>query len=176
MTHPQYRQAGEQIPNVSFRVRDDGEWCDLTTEEIFSGRTVVVFALPGAFTPTCSKSHLPGFANHAVELKAAGIDATYCLSVNDWFVMDAWREALGVGDDVTMLPDGNGDFTVDMGLLVDKRDLGFGERSWRYAMIVRDGVIDSIFVEDFEDAGDPFEVSGAPQILAHLQNAAVAAE
>jgi peroxiredoxin len=101
-------------------------------------------------------------------IRAHGIDGIYCLSVNDWFVMDACRDTLGIDDSMTMLPDGNTDFTTQMGMLVDKRELGFGLRSWRYAMIVRNGVIESIFVEDTEDPGDPFEVSSAPFMLAHL--------
>ena len=157
------------MPGTAFRIRENGDWRDLTYADIFAGRTVILFALPGAFTPTCTSSHLPGFAAHAEDLKNTGIDAVCCLSVNDWFVMEAWRQSLGIGDQVTMLPDGNGDFTDEMGMLVDRRNLGFGDRSWRYAMIVKDGVIDSLFVEDTSDPGDPFEVSGAPQILERLR-------
>ena len=163
-----HRQAGEHVPETPFRIRENAEWRDLTYDEIFAGRNVVLLALPGAFTPTCTSTHLPGFAMHADELKVKGIDGIYCLSVNDWFVMDAWRESLHINDEVAMLPDGNMDFTEQMGMLVDKRALGFGQRSWRYAMIVRNGVIESIFVENTSDPGDPFEVSSAPHVLEHL--------
>ena len=163
-----HRKQGDQVPETSFRIRENDAWRDLTYDEIFAGRDVVLFALPGAFTPTCTSTHLPGFAMHADALKSKGIDGIYCLSVNDWFVMEAWRQSLSIGEEVTMLPDGNTDFTDEMGMLVEKRDLGFGERSWRYAMIVRNGVIESIFVEDANEPGDPFEVSSAPYILDHL--------
>ena len=163
-----YRKQGDQVPHTSFRIRENDEWRDMSYEEIFAGRSVVLFALPGAFTPTCTSTHLPGFVMQADEFHNKGIDGIYCLSVNDWFVMDAWRQSLNVGDEVTMLPDGNMDFTDQMGMLVEKRNLGFGEHSWRYAMIVRDGVIASIFVEDINDPGDPFEVSSAPYLLEHL--------
>ena len=106
-----HRQQGERVPEASFRIRENEEWHDLTYDEVFSGRTVVLFALPGAFTTNCTSTHLPRFAMHAVELKINGIDGIYCLSVNDWFVMDAWRKSLKVDDEVTMLPDGNMDFT-----------------------------------------------------------------
>lgn len=163
-----HRQIGDPVPETVFRIRENDDWRDLGYDEIFAGCTVVIFALPGAFTPTCSSTHLPGFATLSDQIKSKGIDDIYCLSVNDWFVMNAWQESLEVGDRVKMLPDGNADFTAQMGMLVDKRNLGFGERSWRYAMIVKNGVIDEIFVEDTDDAGDPFNVSGAPQILEYL--------
>ena len=163
-----HRTQGDHVPETAFRIRENDAWRDLTYDEVFAGRTVVLFALPGAFTPTCTSTHLPGYAMQADAIRAHGIDGIYCLSVNDWFVMDAWRDTLGIDDSVTMLPDGNTDFTTHMGMLVDKRELGFGLRSWRYAMIVRNGVIESIFVEDTEDPGDPFEVSSAPFMLAHL--------
>ena len=174
MSQLNYLGIGEAVPNVRFPVRAGDAWRDLTTEEIFADKTVVVFALPGAFTPTCSSSHLPGYATYAREIKAAGVDEIYCLSVNDWFVMDAWRQGLGIKDEVLMLPDGNADFTTAMGMLVKKRHLGFGERSWRYAMIIHDGVIDTLFVEDISDTGDPFSVSGASEMLEHLKRAAAA--
>ena len=163
-----HRQAGDHVPETDFRIRDGETWRDLGYDELFTGRTVVVFALSGAFTPTCTSTHLPGFSMLAEEFKAKGVDGIYCLSVNDWFVMEAWRKSLNVGDEVTMLPDGNTDFTDQMGMLVEKRNLGFGERSWRYAMIVKDGVIESIFVEDTQDPDDPFKFSSAPYVLKHL--------
>lgn len=163
-----HRQIDDRVPETVFRIRENDDWRDLGYDEIFAGCAVVIFALPGAFTPTCTSTHLPGFVMHADEIKSKGIDDIYCLSVNDWFVMKAWQDSLGIGDQVKMLPDGNADFTAQMGMLVDKRNLGFGDRSWRYAMIVKNGVIDEIFVEDTDDAGDPFNVSGAPQILKFL--------
>lgn len=176
MQHPQHRQVGDLVPDTVFKFRADGEWGELSGAKIFSGRTVILFALPGAFTPTCTTSHLPGFASTIDLFKEHGVDEIFCLSVNDWFVMDAWRESLGISKEVTLLADGNADFTEGMGLLVDKRNLGFGKRSWRYAMIVRDGKIAALFVEDFDDEGDPFSVSGAPQLLEYLEQEKEAAE
>ncbi|MGD8310473.1 MAG: peroxiredoxin, partial [Chromatiales bacterium] len=133
-------REGKTVPQVSFRVRRNGEWEDLTTEQIFENRTVVVFALPGAFTPTCSSSHVPRYNELAPSLQENGVDEIVCVSVNDAFVMDAWQKDQGAGH-VRFVPDGNGEFTEAMGMLVDKSDLGFGKRSWRYSMLVRDGVI-----------------------------------
>ena len=161
-------EVGNPIPVVDLPVRVDGEFTNLNTGEIAQGKRIIIFALPGAFTPTCSSSHLPGYAQLGADIRSAGVDDIYCLSVNDWYVMVAWRDALSIGEAVNILPDGNADFTDAMGMLVDKRSLGFGERSWRYSMLVRDGVIDELFVENFDDPGDPFEVSGAQQMLDHL--------
>jgi glutaredoxin-like protein len=158
-----HRQEGERVPEVVFRTRGDSEWVDVTTDNIFSGRTVVVFALPGAFTPTCSAAHVPRFNELAPVFRANGVDDIVCVSVNDAFVMNAWQADQDAFD-ITFLPDGNGEFTEAMGMLVDKRELGFGPRSWRYAMVVRDGVIDKLFVEP-EVAGDPYEVSDADTVL-----------
>lgn len=171
---------GAHVPQVTFktRVRDEsigGEnpyrWQDVTSDELFNGKTVVVFGLPGAFTPTCSSTHAPGFEQKYDELKAAGVDEVYCLSVNDAFVMKAWADKLGIKN-VKMLPDGNGDFTRGMGMLVQKTNLGFGERSWRYSMLVKDGVIEKLFVEpglmdNCEE--DPFTVSDADTMLAAIK-------
>lgn len=168
------KKVGDRVPDVTFKVRQDGKWVEWTTEQLFKGKTAVVFALPGAFTPTCSSTHLPGYMAGADELKNAGVDAIYCLSVNDSFVMNAWAKDQGVDDEVTMLPDGNGEFSHGMGLLVDKHALGFGQRSWRYAMLVRDGVIEAMFVEDKNEPGDPFKVSDAGTMLAHLKAQAAA--
>lgn len=143
MTAENHLQPGDRVPEAIFKVREDGEWTVWNAPEIFEDRTVVVFALPGAFTPTCSKSHLPGFAANADALKAAGVDDIYCLSVNDTFVMNAWAKDLNVDGRVKMLPDGNAEFTAGMGMLVGKEHLGFGKRSWRYSMLVRDGVIET---------------------------------
>lgn len=176
MTDNTPRKAGDRVPPATFKIREGGAWTERTADEIFSGRTVVVFALPGAFTPTCSSAHLPGYVALAPKFKEAGVDEICCLSVNDSFVMNAWAKDQGVEGEVTMLPDGNADFTAGMGMLVSKRELGFGNRSWRYSMLVRDGVIERIFVEDFNDKGDPFAVSDAPTMLRYLTEAKAAAE
>jgi peroxiredoxin len=167
------------VPNVTFktRVRDESiggdnpfRWEDKTTADIFAGKSVVIVALPGAFTPTCSSTHLPGYEAKYEELKAKGIDEVYCVSVNDAFSMYQWSKQLGVKK-VKMLPDGNGDFTRGMGMLVKKENLGFGDRSWRYSMHVVDGVIQSQFVETGvmdNCPEDPFEVSDVDTMLASL--------
>lgn len=157
---------GKRVPSVTFRTRRDHEWVDLTSDEVFAGKTVVVFSLPGAFTPTCSSSHVPRYNQLQPSFRANGIDDVICLSVNDAFVMDEWKRSQKA-DRVTFLPDGNGDFTDGMGLLVGKEDLGFGKRSWRYSMLVRDGVVEKMFVEE-EVPGDPFSVSDADTMLEYL--------
>jgi glutaredoxin-like protein len=157
---------GKRVPQVTFRTREGSEWIDRTSEELFAGRNVIVFSLPGAFTPTCSSSHVPRYNQLAPAFRANGIDEIACISVNDAFVMNEWRENQKAWN-VTFLPDGNGEFTEKMGLLVDKRELGFGKRSWRYAMLVRDGVIEKMFIEP-EAPGDPYEVSDADTMLRHL--------
>jgi thioredoxin-dependent peroxiredoxin len=173
-------KEGEHVPEVVFktRVRDEtvgGEnpyrWQDVSSKEIFSGKKVVVFGLPGAFTPTCSSTHAPGFETKYDEFKKLGVDEVYCLSVNDAFVMKQWADKLGVKK-VKMLPDGNAEFTEKMGMLVKKENLGFGKRSWRYSMLVDNGTIKKIFSEaGFSDdcATDPFEVSGADTMLSYLK-------
>jgi len=159
-------REGSRVPEVTFRTRRDNEWVDVTSSAIFDGRTVVVFALPGAFTPTCSASHVPRFNELAPVFRANGVDDIVCVSVNDAFVMNAWQADQDAFD-ITFLPDGNGELTEAMGMLVDKSDLGFGMRSWRYAMVVRDGVIEKLFVEpDVE--GDPYEVSDADTVLDYI--------
>jgi len=157
---------GQRVPAVSFRVRKDNEWTTVTTGELFAGRTVVVFSLPGAFTPTCSSTHLPRYNELAPAFFASGVDAILCVSVNDAFVMSEWARDQEAAN-VTLVPDGNGEFTAGMGMLVDKTDLGFGKRSWRYSMLVKDGVVEKMFVEP-EQAGDPFEVSDADTMLAYV--------
>jgi glutathione-dependent peroxiredoxin len=169
MRNPIHKKVGDLVPDALFPIRQGDDWHTLTTADVFKGRKVVLFSLPGAFTPTCSKSHLPGFSSHAAQLIEAGVNKICCLSVNDWFTMEAWRKDLKIGEEVMMLPDGNADFTTAMGMLVDKRHLGFGTRSWRYSMMVNDCIIEKLFVEDFSDEGDPFQVSGAPLMLEALQ-------
>lgn len=157
---------GAKVPNVTFHTRKDGEWVDVTTDDLFAGKTVVLFALPGAFTPTCSSKHLPRYNELAPIFKKNGVDEIICLSVNDCFVMDAWG-ADQEAENVTLLPDGNGEFSEGIGLLVDKSSLGFGKRTWRYSMLVKDGVIEKMFIEP-EVEGDPFEVSDADTMLDHI--------
>lgn len=168
-----------RVPDVTFktRVRDESvagpnpyRWQDRTSADIFGERQVVLFALPGAFTPTCSSTHLPGYEVLHDRFLAAGVDEVVCLSVNDAFVMHQWGRHLGI-ERVTLLPDGSGAFTRLMGMLVDKDNLGFGMRSWRYSMLVEDGAITKTFVEPGladNAAGDPFEVSDAETMLAHV--------
>jgi peroxiredoxin/glutaredoxin len=159
-------KEGQRIPEVTFRLRERGEKKALTTNELFAGRTVIVFALPGAFTPTCSTAHVPRYDELAPLFAAHGIDDIVCLSVNDGFVMEAWKEDQGV-EHVRFVADGNGEFTEAMGMLVDKEALGFGKRSWRYSMLVKDGVIDKMFIEP-EVEGDPYEVSDADTMLRYI--------
>jgi len=157
---------GKPVPDVTFKARPDDQWRDLSTNDLFRDRTVVVFALPGAFTPTCSSTHLPRYNELAPVLRTHGVDEVLCIAVNDAFVMNQWKAGQDAAN-ITVIPDGNGDFTEGMGMLVDKRDLGFGRRSWRYSMLVRDCVIEKIFIEP-EREGDPFEVSDADTMLAYL--------
>ena len=154
---------GRNIPEVSFRIRENDEWKTVTTKDIFEGKTVVVFSLPGAFTPTCSSTHLPRYNELAPAFFANGVDEIVCISVNDTFVMNEWARDQE-SQNVRLLPDGNGEFTDQIGLLVDKSDLGFGKRSWRYSMLVKDGKIVKQFIEP-EKPGDPFEVSDADTML-----------
>ena len=173
-------QAPKQVPDVVFktRVRDEsvgGEnpfrWQDLTTDDIFKGKKVVLFSLPGAFTPVCSSNHLPGYEELYDEFKKLGVDEVICLSVNDAFVMYQWGKSLGI-EKVKLLPDGSGMFTEKMGMLVTKHDVGCGKRSWRYSMFVDDKEIKKIFIEPgFQNdcPTDPFEVSDAPTMLNWLK-------
>ena len=168
------------VPQVTFktRVRDEAvlgdnpfRWQDVTTDDIFKGKNIVLFALPGAFTPTCSSTHTPGYEAAYDEMKALGVDEVICLSVNDAFVMYQWKKNLGV-EKVFMLPDGNADFTRAMGMLVNKNNLGFGDRSWRYSMHVVDGVIKKMFIEEGKTDNygpDPFEVSDGETMLTYLK-------
>ncbi len=159
-------REGQRVPEVSFRVRENNEWKTVTTRDLFAGKTVVVFSLPGAFTPTCSSTHLPRYNELAPAFRANGVDSILCVSVNDTFVMNEWAKDQE-SDNVTLVPDGNGEFTEGMGQLVDKHDLGFGKRSWRYSMLVKDGVVEKMFIEP-NKPGDPFEVSDADTMLAYI--------
>ncbi|HKJ16094.1 MAG TPA: peroxiredoxin [Xanthomonadales bacterium] len=174
--------VNNKVPSAVFktRVRDESvegpnpfRWQDVSTDDIFSGKKVIVFALPGAFTPTCSSTHLPGYEEKFEEFKNLGVDDIYCLSVNDAFTMFQWGKHQDV-ENVKLLPDGSGFFSDKMGMLVRKDNLGFGARSWRYSMLVEDGVITAIFSEDgkCDDCPtDPFEVSDAGTMLNHLKAA-----
>jgi peroxiredoxin/glutaredoxin len=159
-------REGQRIPEVSFRTRAGSQWVDVTTDELFAGRTVIVFSLPGAFTPTCSSSHVPRYDELAPTFERLGVDEIICVSVNDAFVMDEWQRQQAARH-IRFVPDGSGHFTRAMGMLVDRDDLGFGPRSWRYSMLVRDGVIEKQFIEPREP-GDPFHVSDADTMLDYL--------
>ena len=176
-------QAGAKLPDVTFRtrVRDAAigganpyRWEELTTADYFAGKRVVLFALPGAFTPTCSTFQLPGFENGFADFQAQGIDAIYCLSVNDAFVMNQWAKAQGLAN-VQVIPDGSGEFTRRVGMLVRKDNLGFGLRSWRYAAVINDGRVEAWFEEPglCDNHGeDPYGVSAPESVLAWLRDAA----
>ncbi|MCF2857759.1 glutathione peroxidase [Pseudoalteromonas sp. SMS1] len=157
---------GKTVPSVTFPIRVGEEFQHITSDELFKGKTVIVFSLPGAFTPTCSSTHLPRYNELAHVFKQNGVDDIVCMSVNDTFVMNAWAQDQEA-ENVTLIPDGNGEFTDGMGMLVDKSDLGFGKRSWRYSMLVKDGVIEKMFIEP-DVPGDPFEVSDADTMLAYI--------
>ncbi|ENN90570.1 MULTISPECIES: peroxiredoxin [Bartonella] len=170
----------KQVPNVTFhtRVRDESvggdnpyRWQDVNSDTYFKGKRVILFSLPGAFTPTCSTFQLPDFEKLYDEFKKVGIDEIYCLSVNDSFVMNAWGQKQGIKN-VKLIPDGSGEFTRKMGMLVAKDNLGFGMRSWRYAAVINDGVIEQWFEEKgYSDncPTDPYEVSSPQHILKALQ-------
>ena len=178
--------VGDRVPRAVFktRVRDESVggdnpfvWKDVTTDDIFGGRRVAVFSLPGAFTPTCSSTHLPGFESKYDELRARGVEEVYCLSVNDAFSMFQWAKQLQV-QKVKLLPDGNGEFSRKMGMLVKKENLGFGERSWRYSMLVDDGVITLLNAEAGKVDNcetDPFECSDVDTLLTQIDKLAASA-
>ena len=157
-------KVGDRIPSATLREKTAEGVKPVTTDDLFKGKKVALFALPGAFTPTCSAKHLPGFVDKADELKAKGIDEIVCTAVNDAFVMGAWAKSTGTGDKVMMLGDGNGEFTEKMGLTLDATRNGLGKRSQRYAMVVEDGVIKQLNVE----APGAFEVSSAESVLKGL--------
>ncbi|MEE4186031.1 MAG: glutathione peroxidase [Gammaproteobacteria bacterium] len=157
---------GQRVPDVIFKTRQGSDWVDVSTQDIFAGKTVVVFSLPGAFTPTCSSQHVPRYNELVSTFKANGVDEVVCVSVNDAFVMNEWQIDQ-CADNLRFLPDGTGEFTKGMGMLVNKDDLGFGMRSWRYSMLVRDGVVEKMFIEP-EVEGDPFDVSDADTMLKYI--------
>ncbi len=165
---------GKRVPNVTFKTRSNHQWMDVTSDDLFKGKTVVVFSLPGAYTPTCSSTHLPRYNELAATFKANGVSDIICFSVNDAFVMNEWKNDQEA-DNISLIPDGNGEFSLGMGLLVDKSAIGFGKRSWRYSMLVKDGVIEKMFIEPEKD-GDPFEVSDADTMLKYINPKAVAPE
>ena len=163
-------QIGDRLPEVVMPTRVAGEWVNLNTTEQFAEKKVIIFALPGAFTPTCSSFQLPGFESNFSKFQEKGIDEIYCLSVNDSFTMNAWFDGQGI-QNVRPLPDGNGEFTELMGASVEKSNLGFGIRSWRYAIVVNDNVIEKVFVEEgFGDniETDPYDVSSPENVLENL--------
>lgn len=169
-----------RVPEVTFKTRIQTDespgfaWKDLTSRDLFEGKRVAVFSLPGAFTPTCSSTHLPGYETAYDDIKDIGVDEVYCLSVNDAFTMTAWFKSLDITK-VKFIPDGSGEFTRKMGFLVAKDNLGFGMRAWRYSMIVNDGVVENMWVEpglDDNVEGDPFFVSDANTMLNYLREAA----
>ena len=157
-------KAGDRLPDATFMTMGEGGPEPKTTAEVFAGRTVVLFAVPGAFTPTCSARHLPGFVDKAGEMKARGVDAVACTSVNDVFVMAAWGKSQNAGESVLMLADGNGAFAKAAGLEMDASKFGMGPRSQRYSMVVKDRVVETLNVEE----GGAFEVSSADYMLARL--------
>ena len=173
---------GKKIPVVTFklRVRDDSipgpnpfRWEDKSSTEIFQNKNVLIFSLPGAFTPTCSTYQLPEFEDCYEKFKANGVDEIYCVSVNDAFVMNSWGKAQNLIH-VKLIPDGNGEFTRQMGMLVDKKNLGFGQRSWRYAALVKNGIVTQWFEEpglEDDHGEDPYGVSSPSHILKELENA-----
>jgi glutaredoxin-like protein len=164
--HPSTSREGKPVPKVTFRYRENGEWKEVDSDKLFKDRIVAVFSLPGAFTPTCSSTHLPRFNELAPAFWDNGVDEVVCIAVNDPFVMEEWAKSQEC-DNVFMLPDGNGVFTEQMGMLVDKSDLNFGKRSWRYSMLVRGGVVEKMFIEP-DEPGDPFKVSDADTLLYYV--------
>jgi peroxiredoxin len=157
-------KVGDTLPQANFMTFTDEGPKPITSDEVFKGKTVALFAVPGAFTPTCSAKHLPGFKQHAGEVKAKGVDLIACLSVNDVFVMKAWAEDQGIEGEVLMLADGNGDFTRALGLEMDGSRFGMGTRSQRYSLVAKDGVVEQLNVEQ----GGEFRVSSADYLLEHL--------
>ncbi|PJE29297.1 Putative peroxiredoxin [Pseudooceanicola marinus] len=179
-------QPGSKLPNVTFRtrVRDESiggdnpfKWEDKTTADYFAGKRVILFSLPGAFTPTCSTYQLPGFENNFEKFKALGVENIYCMSVNDSFVMNQWKKAQGI-ENVDVIPDGSGEFTRRVGMLVRKDNLGFGLRSWRYAAVINDGVVEAWFEEPgiCDNHGeDPYGESSPENLLKYLEEKKAAA-
>lgn len=166
------RKEQYTVPNVQFIFREDGEFVTKTTDDLFAAKRVVIFSLPGAFTPTCSAYQLPGFEERYEEFDSLGIDAIYCISVNDTFVMNAWAKDQGIKN-VQLIPDGNAYFTRSMGQLVMKSNLGFGERSWRYAAVVDNGLIEKLFEEPGKcdnAADDPYGETTPEKVLEYVKS------
>ena len=157
-------KVGDKLPEATFMTMEVDGPKPITTSDVFSGRRVALFAVQPAFTPTCSAKHLPGFKDNAEAFKAKGIDAIACTSVNDVFVMGAWGKEQGISSEMQMLADGNGDFAKDIGLTLDASGFGMGARSQRYAMVVNDGVVESLHIED----GGEFKVSSAEYLLDNI--------
>ncbi|MBX3693687.1 MAG: peroxiredoxin [Steroidobacteraceae bacterium] len=157
-------KAGDKLPSGTLKTMTKDGPRDITTEELFKGKTVVLFSVPGAFTPTCDAKHLPGYVQHADEIRAKGVDTVACMAVNDVFVMNAWGKSSGTGDKVLMLADGNGDYSKALGLEMDGRGFGMGLRGQRFALIAKDGVATHVFVE----APREFKVSAAEYVLGQL--------
>jgi len=172
------RKEGYQIPQVEFVFREAGEFVTRTSTELFNSKRVVIFSLPGAFTPTCSAYQLPGFEEKFEDFKALGIDEIYCISVNDGFVMNAWAQDQNI-QNVKLIPDGNAYFTRSMGMLVNKSNLGFGERSWRYAAVVKDGIIEKLFVEPGKrdnSPEDPYGETTPENVLNYIRSSVLEME
>ena len=166
------RKEQYTVPNVQFIFREDGEFVTKTTDDLFAAKRVVIFSLPGAFTPTCSAYQLPGFEEWYEEFDSLGIDAIYCISVNDTFVMNAWAKDQGIKN-VQLIPDGNAYFTRSMGQLVMKSNLGFGERSWRYAAVVDNGIIEKLFEEPGKGDNaidDPYGETSPEKVLEYVKS------
>jgi len=166
------RKEGYQVPQVQFTFRESGEFVNKTSADLFDGNRVVIFSLPGAFTPTCSAYQLPGFEEKYDDFLGLGIDDIYCISVNDGFVMNAWAQDQNI-EKVKLIPDGNAYFTRSMGMLVNKSNLGFGDRSWRYAAVVENGIIEKLFIEsgksDNADS-DPYEESTPEAVYEYVKS------
>ncbi len=166
------RKEGFEVPQVEFVFRESGEFVTRTSAELFNDKRIIIFSLPGAFTPTCSAYQLPGFEEKYDDFVGLGIDAIYCISVNDGFVMNAWAQDQNI-EKVKLIPDGNAYFTRSMGYLVNKSNLGFGQRSWRYAAVVENGIIEKLFVEeglrDNADS-DPYEASTPEAVLEYVKS------
>ena len=163
-------EVGMSLPEVILPIRVDGEFIELNTKEQFTDKRVILFGLPGAFTPTCSEQQLPGFESKFAEFQEKGIDEIYCVSVNDSFVMNSWFDSLGIKN-VRPLPDGNGEFTHEIGAECKKTNVGFGYRSWRYAVVVNNGIVESVYIEEgYKDNSetDPYEVSTPENVLENL--------
>ena len=157
-------KAGDKAPEGRFNVMNADGPGSLSTNDLFGGKKVVIFSVPGAFTPTCSRQHLPGFVEQAGAIKAKGVDTVACTAVNDVFVMDAWGKSADVGDNVLMLADGNGDYAKALGLELDGSGFGLGQRGSRFALVIEDGTVTQTFIEE----GGAFEVSSAENVLANL--------